>query len=87
MNSVLSEVYSTVLPAAPYVVGAYVLILLALGAYVFFITRKLTNVKRQIDVLEQALAARIEARGTVETLDAAKAAAIKPSAAKPRENS
>jgi CcmD family protein len=85
MNSVLAEVYSTVLPAAPYVVAAYVLILLAVGGYVFFIARKVSDIERQIDVLEQALAARIEAKESIGKLDAAKSAAIKSSSIGPDE--
>ncbi len=40
MDPILSEVYSTVLPAAPYVLAAYVGILLTLFAFVFSLWRK-----------------------------------------------
>lgn len=56
MNSVLIEIYSTILPAAPYVIGAYALIFLALAVYVFIITRGLKKTEAQIAVLEEAIA-------------------------------
>lgn len=54
MNAVLVEIYSTILPAAPYVIGAYVLIWLALFVYVFFVMRKVNKAEAQIAVLEEA---------------------------------
>lgn len=56
MNAVLVEIYSTILPAAPYVIGAYVLIWLALFVYVFFIMRKVKQAEAQMAVLEEAIA-------------------------------
>ncbi|MEG0070710.1 MAG: CcmD family protein [Raoultibacter sp.] len=55
MNAVLVEIYSTILPAAPYVIGAYVLIWLALFVYVFFVMRKVNKAEAQIAVLEEAI--------------------------------
>ncbi|MEF9841833.1 MAG: CcmD family protein [Raoultibacter sp.] len=56
MNAVLVEIYSTILPAAPYVIGAYVLIWLALFVYVFFIMRRVKRAEAQMAVLEEAIA-------------------------------
>lgn len=55
MDPILSEVYSTVLPAAPYVIAAYVGILLALFAFVLLLWRKSKRTEADIDVLKRAL--------------------------------
>lgn len=55
MDPILSEVYSTVLPAAPYVIAAYVGILLVLFAFVLSLWRKSKRTEADIDVLERAL--------------------------------
>lgn len=55
MDPILSEVYSTVLPAAPYVLAAYVGILLALFAFVFSLWRKSKLTEADIDALKRAL--------------------------------
>ena len=58
MDPILSEVYSTVLPAAPYVLAAYVGILLALFAFVFSLWRKSKRTEVDIDALKRALEGR-----------------------------
>lgn len=55
MDPILSEVYSTVLPAAPYVIAAYVGILLALLAFVLLLWRKSKRTEADIDALKRAL--------------------------------
>lgn len=55
MDPILSEVYSTVLPAAPYVLAAYVSILLVLFAFVFSLWRKSKRTEADIDTLKRAL--------------------------------
>ena len=55
MDPILSEVYSTVLPAAPYVLAAYVGILLTLFAFVFSLWRKTKRTEADIDALKRAL--------------------------------
>lgn len=55
MDPILSEVYSTVLPAAPYVLAAYVGILLTLFAFVFSLWRKSKRTEADIDALKCAL--------------------------------
>ena len=55
MDPILSVVYSTVLPAAPYVLAAYVGILLALFAFVFSLWRKSKRTEADIDALKRAL--------------------------------
>lgn len=55
MDPILSELYSTVLPAAPYVLAAYVGILLTLFAFVFSLWRKSKRTEVDIDALKRAL--------------------------------
>lgn len=55
MDPILSEVYSTVLPAAPYVIAAYVGILIALFAFVLLLWRKSKRTEADIDALKRAL--------------------------------
>lgn len=55
MDPILSEVYSTVLSAAPYVIAAYVGILLALFAFVLLLWRKSKRTEADIDALKRAL--------------------------------
>ena len=55
MDPILSEVYSTVVPAAPYVIAAYVGILLALFAFVLLLWRKSRRTEADIDALKRAL--------------------------------
>lgn len=55
MDPIFSEVYSTVLPAAPYVIAAYVGILLALFAFVLLLWRKSKRTEADIDALKRAL--------------------------------
>lgn len=55
MDPILSEVYSTVLPAAPYVIAAYVGILLALFAFVLLLWRKSKRTEADIGALKRAL--------------------------------
>ena len=55
MNSVLAEIYSTVLEAAPFVIAAYALIWLILLGYVVIVTMGLKKTEKQMKVLEEAL--------------------------------
>lgn len=58
MNSVLEQIYATILPSAPYVIAAYALIWAALLVYVVYITIRLKKTEAQMAVLEEALLAR-----------------------------
>ena len=55
MDPILSEVYSTVLPAAPFVLAAYVGILLALFVFVLSLWRKSKRTEANIEALRRAL--------------------------------
>lgn len=56
MNPVLEEIYSTIIPSAPYVIAAYALMWLVLLIYVFIIIRGLKKTEAQMGVLEEQLA-------------------------------
>ena len=58
MNEVLAEIYSTILPSAPYIIAAYALIWLALLVYVFIVMRGMKKSEAQMAVLVEALAER-----------------------------
>lgn len=62
MDPILAEVYSTVLPAAPFVLAAYVGIWLAIFAFVFMLWRKSKRTESDIDALERALESREDNR-------------------------
>lgn len=62
MNEILLSVYGAVLPAAPFVIAAYALILVALFVYVAIVVHGLKKNERDIQALEEAVA-RMEARG------------------------
>lgn len=55
MDPILSEVYSTVLPAAPYVIAAYIGIWLALFAFVLVLWRKSKRTADDVEALKKAL--------------------------------
>lgn len=55
MNPVLAEIYSTILPSAPYVLGAYILLFCVLLAYVAFAISKLKHTEKKIDALEERI--------------------------------
>ena len=56
MNPVLAEIYSTVIPSAPYVIAAYALIWVALLVYVVIIVRGNKKAQQQMALLEEQLA-------------------------------
>lgn len=58
MNSLLEEIYSTIIPSAPYIIAAYAIIWLVLLIYVFMIVRNLKKTEAQMAVLEEAMAER-----------------------------
>jgi len=55
MDPILSEIYSTVLTAAPFVIVAYVGIFCVLAIFVVIVYRKLVSVEKQVAVLEENL--------------------------------
>ncbi len=62
MNPILADIYSTILPSAPFVIGAYALLWAVLFVYVAMIVRGMKKAEAQIAVLEEELAARGEGK-------------------------
>ena len=58
MDPILADIYSTILPSAPFIVGAYVLVWVALLVYVIVINRGIKKAEAQIALLEEAVAAK-----------------------------
>lgn len=58
MNPILADIYSTVIPAAPFVIAAYVIVWAALLVYVVFIVRGLKKTEAQMALLEETIKAR-----------------------------
>ena len=55
MDPILEEVYSIVVPAAPYVIGAYALIWVILLAFVAVMLVKTKKTQKDIDALNEAI--------------------------------
>lgn len=62
MNPILADMYSTVAPSAPFIIGAYALVWLVLLVYVLIVVRGLKNTEAQMALLEEAIAAKQEQR-------------------------
>lgn len=55
MDPVLKEIYTLVVPAAPYVIGAYGVLWLGLLGYLFVLTRRLGRIEEQLAVVEESV--------------------------------
>lgn len=58
MDPILAEIYSTILPSAPFIIAAYALIIVVLGVYVFVVSRNLKKSEAEVALLEEELAER-----------------------------
>ena len=56
MNPILADIYSTILPSAPYIIAAYALLWVALLVYVLMVFRGTTKATAQLTLLEEAVA-------------------------------
>lgn len=56
MNSILQEIYATILPSAPFIIAAYALVWVALFVYVVFAVRRFKHVEAQLALVEHAVA-------------------------------
>lgn len=56
MNPILTEIYSTVAPSMPFIIGAYALMWVALLVYVLIIMLGYKKAEAQMAVLEEAIA-------------------------------
>ena len=55
MNPILAEIYSTIIPSAPFIIAAYVFIWVALLVWIFIVFRKQEKLKAQLDIIEGML--------------------------------
>lgn len=55
MNPILADIYSTVIPSAPFLIAAYALVWAALLVYVVFVVRGLKKTEKQMQLLEEAV--------------------------------
>lgn len=55
MNPILADIYSTILPSAPYLIAAYALLWVALLVYVLVIYRGTKKAEAQLRLLEEAV--------------------------------
>ena len=55
MNPILADIYSTVIPSAPYLIAAYALVLVVLLVYVVFVVRGIKKTEQQMSALEATL--------------------------------
>ena len=55
MNPLLQEIYSTIIPSAPYIIVAYALVWLLLGVWLFAQYRKQNALAKQLMLLEEAM--------------------------------
>ena len=58
MNPILADIYSTVIPSAPFLIAAYAIVWAALLVYVIVIVSGLKKTEAQIALLEQTVEAR-----------------------------
>ena len=55
MNPILADIYSTVIPSAPFLIAAYALIWVALLVYVAFVVRGIKKTEKEMAALEAAI--------------------------------
>lgn len=58
MNPLLEEIYSTILPSAPYIVLAYALVWVALFVWVLIVFNKQKKLEAQLQIFEEEFAQR-----------------------------
>ena len=55
MNPILADIYSTVIPSAPFIIAAYAIMWAVLLIYVIMVVRGLKKTEAQMAVLEEAI--------------------------------
>jgi CcmD family protein len=58
MDPVLKEIYSLVMPAAPFVLAAYGILWIGLFGYIAVVLRRLGKIEAELRVVEDAVARR-----------------------------
>ena len=56
MNPILTDIYSTVIPSAPFIIAAYAIVWVVLLVYVVMVVRGLKKTEAQMALLEEAIA-------------------------------
>ena len=56
MDPILKEIYSLVLPSAPFVIGVYVVAWVGLFGYVTVVLRRLSRIESELGVVEESIA-------------------------------
>ena len=56
MISILEEIYSTIIPSAPYIIAAYALLLAVVLVWVFLQFNKQKKLDQQLTLLEEEVA-------------------------------
>ena len=56
MNTILADIYSTVIPSAPFIIAAYALVWVALLVFVIITVSGLKKTEAQMALLEEAIA-------------------------------
>jgi len=59
MNPILADIYSTVIPSAPFVIAAYAIVWVALLVYVIMTVRGLKKTEAQMALLEEAVKSKL----------------------------
>ena len=68
MNPILADMYSTVAPSMPFIIAAYAIVWLVLLVYVVFAMRGMKKTEAQMALLEEAVAAKLDAAENAEGL-------------------
>lgn len=55
MNPILAEIYSTIIPSAPYLICAYALLWVVLLVYLLIIMRGTKSAEKQMQLIEEQL--------------------------------
>ncbi len=55
MNPILEEIYSTIIPSAPYIIAAYALIWFALLVFVLVSMGSLKKTEARVEILEESI--------------------------------
>lgn len=55
MNPILAEIYSTIIPSAPYIIAAYALVWVLVLVWVALQHKKLSRAEQQLMMLEEEL--------------------------------
>lgn len=62
MNPILADMYSTVIPSAPFIIAAYAIVWVVLLVYVMIVVRNLKKTEAQMTILEEMVRAQSDKR-------------------------